>query len=158
MASGDDWRVEYLLAEADRNIARQATRLDELRARASTLLTAAAVSAGFIGATALARHHNITFAGWVGVAGFTVAAMAATSVLWPRRGWVFTRNVKDLQSGLFDSTPAMTDREARLWLAESAGHDRKNNEEKLKWLDRGLFLACVAVIVEVLALLLDLRQ
>ena len=58
----------------------------ELRARASALVAAAAITMSFFGGQTLAKH-SIGAVEWVAIGCFTLLGFAVLAVLWPRRDW-----------------------------------------------------------------------
>jgi len=70
-------------------VVRQERALDELRARTGTLLTASAVVASFLGsrAVSIGGHAWLTA---LGFAAFATSISAASYVLLPKRGLVFS--------------------------------------------------------------------
>jgi hypothetical protein len=64
--------------------------LDNLRARAGLLLSAAAVASSFLGAQALTEGlEPLT---WLALALFAVVGILAVALLWPQSEWVFSQS------------------------------------------------------------------
>lgn len=61
----------------------------ELRARAGTLIAAAAITTSFFGSQTLVRH-DIGAAAWVAIGCFVLLGFTVLLVLWPRRDWEFS--------------------------------------------------------------------
>jgi hypothetical protein len=81
----------YALAygEAQRGLEDQERTVVELRARAGTLIAAAAITTSFFGGQTLLRH-DIGVSGWVAIGCFVLLGFAVLLILWPRRDWEFS--------------------------------------------------------------------
>ncbi|MGC2374057.1 MAG: hypothetical protein WA484_09305 [Solirubrobacteraceae bacterium] len=60
-----------------------------MRARAGTLIAAAAITTSFFGGQTLVRH-DIGVSGWVAIGCFVLLGFAVLLILWPRRDWEFS--------------------------------------------------------------------
>jgi hypothetical protein len=85
-----DQREMYKLAyeEAVRGLAHQQSRLDDFRARAGIVLSAAAIATSLLGGQALNRESPTLWA-WIALACFIGVSALALLLLVPRR-WIFT--------------------------------------------------------------------
>jgi len=92
VAKGQLYKVAY--DEAVRALSEQQGAIDNLRARAGLLFSAAAITTSFLGAQAL-RGGSLNFSSWLAL--LTFFAMAATSltILWPRR-WEGAANPREV--------------------------------------------------------------
>ena len=88
MASETSQAYKLAYDEAVRGLAQQQSRLDDLRARAGILLSAAAIATSLLGGTAL-DEGNATAWVWGAVACFLGVSGLALVLLLPRR-WEFT--------------------------------------------------------------------
>ncbi len=81
----------YALAyrEARRGLEDQERSVVELRARAGTLIAAAAITTSFFGGQTLVRG-GIAPAAWMAIGCFVLLGFAVLLVLWPRRDWEFS--------------------------------------------------------------------
>lgn len=132
-------------------IVRQERALDELRARTGTLLTASAVVASFLGSTAVSigGHAWLTA---LGFAAFATSISAASYVLLPKRGLVFS-----LKGGVLlreGSGEPLQDVHRRLahWFDAYS----RANQDTIERLYRFFAVATVAVLVEAMLWLLEI--
>lgn len=88
-----DSRRKLIYEETLRGWSLQSSVLDELRSRTGILLSAASVSAAFLGAADLAAHHRFTWLGYIALLVFLVAIVSAVYVLWPAE-WTFTHEAQ----------------------------------------------------------------
>lgn len=79
------YRLAY--EEAKRALEEQERAVVELRARAGTLIAAAAITTSFFGGQALGPHVR-PFA-WVAIGCFIALGIGVVAILWPRRDWEF---------------------------------------------------------------------
>jgi hypothetical protein len=150
-------------------ITTQRTRLDDIRARAGTLLAATSLVTGFLGAEALkdtttgaagaqVADRTLQNAEIVGIAAFVATALCCLWILRPplRAGWYFEISPALLVQDWVDA-PAHGDADAmqrELAVEFEAYYD--HNEPQLNRLMWWLTAAIVALLVEVVAWLLDL--
>ena len=87
-----DPRLAMLADHAGRAIARQAVKVDEHRARAATLFTAASVAGGFLGAESFKAPSGPGTWAWVGAVLYALAGCVLAYVMWPRR-WSFNIDI-----------------------------------------------------------------
>jgi hypothetical protein len=153
-----DPRLRFVWEEALRAVEYQRASLTEARARAATILSAASISAAFLAAMALDAKGDFGTAAWFGTAAFACAGLTATWVLRPVGNWKFHREVTPLIESYVEGESPADMNEMYRTLAGHLEEDYGNNEGKLNWLYRGISLSCLALVVEIGAFLLDLRN
>lgn len=153
-----DPRVQFAWEEGVRAIDRQASNLDEVRSRGAAVLGAASLAAAFLGAAILDQPGELGSAMWWGIGAFCLVGLSTVLVLWPRRGWKLSRDPAQLLENYVEG-------DEPLWLGEMvhelAVYLQGNvdaNAKKLRWLYWSLSAGCVALVVEVVAFLLELRS
>jgi hypothetical protein len=129
---------------AKRALEQQEGALTELRQRTGTLLTAASITASFLGAQAITRQGLTTVVALALIA-FVGSLMAAIYILLPNRGLIFAVNVPIVYEVLYekrDDEPEVH-RELAYWLQDW----RSKNAPTLRrstwffWVASGLLLA-----------------
>lgn len=75
------------LEEGRRTLDEQERAVAEIRSRAGTLLSAAAIATSFLGSPLLTHGPNV--ATWVAIGAFVGLTVATLRVLWPRYEWEF---------------------------------------------------------------------
>ncbi|HEX9682410.1 MAG TPA: hypothetical protein VGA13_04965 [Acidimicrobiales bacterium] len=147
-----DPRDRLLYESALRGVDRQATRLEEIRGRATSLFGAAAIAGGFLAAEVFGPEADLTPFAWIGAGAFAMTGCLLGVVLWPWK-WRFVvkqNQVRELvEQG--ESTATMY-----YSLAASYEGCHAANEPSLLRLSRVLSLMVVGVVVEVVFLLLNL--
>ena len=128
------------LADSKAAIDRQASRVDEIRARTGTIYAASNISAGVLGVSA----DKLTAATALGAVAFVVATVAALWTLRARDGWKFARSGLELWTGFAETSAADTEAAMRFRL-EHLEEDHEVNESMLTVLHRGLMVLIVAV-------------
>jgi hypothetical protein len=152
-----DPRLRFVWEEGLRAVERQADGLDALHTRAAALLGAASIAAGFLGAAALEERQQFAVATWVGVVAFATVGVLTAWTLRPRDDWLFHRAPSDLLSDYVEhEIPADID-EMHRELALHLESDYNTNDRKLRSLYRWLSVSCLALAVEIIAFLWDLR-
>lgn len=155
---------QAVLYEASiRSLARQQSALDNIRARAGTLLAAAAIVTSFLGAESLKDpgsnvgeiDRGIQVPEAVGIGAFVVLAVTVLVVLWPR-GFKFRVSPSYyLQNHIEVEEPWDTPRLQRnlaLWQEQHVGENQKKLDCMMTWFQVG----CVLLVLEVVAWLVDL--
>jgi hypothetical protein len=148
-----DWRpgFELLLEESRRSIDRQMESVREARHRAGNMLGYAAIVAAALGFTA---DQGLGVFGSVALAGFLVVAGAAMYVLYPRV-WC-----QDLRAARIDEWIGHPDNDGIEHMLRSAAmaHDENyaSNLKKADWLHRGIMVAVSGLVIESVALVLQL--
>jgi hypothetical protein len=135
-----DPRKKFVFDESLRALGEQAGRRDELRSRAGNIFAASAVATGFLGAEAFKADST---------------PRAWAYVLLPT-SWAFTNDVGRLQTEWVDQGYSLDTMYAGL----AGYHDEnlRSNEPKLRWRARAVTVAAVALVVDILALLIDVSQ
>jgi hypothetical protein len=153
-----DERIALIFEESRRALDQQEKVLDNLRARAGLLLTAAAIASSFLGATALADGKFCVWS-WLAIGSLLALGwFAIKGVLWPRQdAWTFTHSVADLLKHYVDAAErewdidgmhaAMAERNEKLW---------DENEKQLEPMFTAFRYAAVALLFEVVFWLVDL--
>jgi hypothetical protein len=147
---------EIVYGESVRAITAQERTLDELRARAGTLLAAAAIATSFLGGQTLQSHHHLTGWSWAAILGFVGCAAGALIILLPWGNWWFVTSATTLIEDHLEKTPPATPAELYRFLACALeGHFDRNLHklDVLQWLFR---FATFLLAVEVVAWLADL--
>jgi hypothetical protein len=131
---------------------RQYASLTDIRARSATLLSAAALVAAFIGPDAI-QANGESLSGWVaiGIGGLVAVMGLVLAILWPRR-FVFRLKAEVILDDHAGPDSNAADVTAFLARALDGHHDL--NERTLLQLQLFMRLACLAVGVETVALLL----
>jgi hypothetical protein len=149
-----------LLVVAPRMISAQAGVLDNLRARAGTLIAVASLVTSFLGGQALAKptltngalvRQDIETWGVAAITAFVLVAVMALATLWPYK-WRF-----DMSAALILSSPA----EYEPAVADLAKYHETNHASNAKTLDRlfwCLRFGCVFLVVETITWVFDLSR
>lgn len=93
------YKVAY--DEAVRALSEQQGTIESLRTRAGVLFSAAAITASFLGASAL-RGGNSSLTSWLALHCFVAVAVASLAVLWPRK-WESAANPRDVIESYIES-------------------------------------------------------
>lgn len=125
MINADPATYEFAYTEASRSIAQQQAVLDELRGRAATLLSAAAIVTGFLGGIAL-DDKQVGAVGTLAIVAFAIAGFLCVAVLLPWPGWNFRWNARDLIANYVEdpTSPASLaemHRDLALWAEDDYG-------------------------------------
>jgi hypothetical protein len=147
--------------EALRLIAGQESALDNLRARAGTVLTVASISTSFLGAQAL-RQPKPFDDGWTQVAILSFVALAALSLvlLLPYKWVGFYRSPKIIVADYIeaeDPVKPFSTSEMRRDLALHIEKKFEKHSTRMAWLFVAFALSCALVIVETVAWLYELE-
>jgi hypothetical protein len=162
-------RTTYEIAyeAATRALADQRERLNDLRSRAATLLSVAAIATSFLGARALDDERFVgggevvgdrSLQVWelAGILSFIALAALTIAVLLPWGGWTFRLGARNLIRDYADGPDAATPDEMQRDLALHLDSHYERNEskmEKLFWASR---IGALLLAVEVVAWLVDL--
>ncbi|MEX2106956.1 MAG: hypothetical protein WD810_08670 [Solirubrobacterales bacterium] len=123
------YKVAY--EEAVRALSNQQAAIESFRARAGLLLSAAAITASFLGAQALDRGDS-RLSIWLAMAGFVGVASLSLALLWPRP-WEFTANPREVILAYVEAeNPAPVDelhRDLSLHMHHSYIENRKGLEQ-----------------------------
>jgi hypothetical protein len=149
-ASGTGYELAH--REARRGLEDQERSAVELRARAATLIAAAAIITSFFGSQTLARR-DFGAAGWVAIGCFVLLSFAVLVVLWPRRDWAFSLAPAEFIAAYLeppDGEPLelhLIERD----LALHMGRSTKLNRDQLNELAPVFRVAALLLVAEVLA-------
>ena len=145
-----DPRLELVLAQAHRGLTQQQAALDNLRARAGTLVAAASLVSSFFGAAALSDQDRPPSTHWVllAFACLFVVLVAAISIVWPYQ-WRWGTAVRRLLGDSVEADPPAPIDEMRRSLAWYMQVDTDSNSKKLDCLWWCLRIALVAMAAEV---------
>jgi hypothetical protein len=122
-----------------------------LRARAGTLIAAAAITTSFFGGQALGPHVR-PFA-WVAIGCFIALGIGVVAILWPRRDWEFVLSPSQfiatyLEPADGESLPlAIIHRD----LALHMGHSAALNRRQLRGLMAVFRIDAILLVAEVIA-------
>jgi hypothetical protein len=149
------YQLAYL--ESQRNLAQQATVLDNIRTRAGLVIAAANVVTAFLGAPAIRNATTVAegstaapglaLGSWLALASFVVVGVCSIAMLWPRKGWNFrfgADNIIERIDNHPDETLASIQKKLALWNETSF----QGNEEKIGELFRLLEIAAFSLFLE----------
>lgn len=150
------WEGDVLLPESPESVVfdltvssadRQIQTFRDLRTRAGTVFSAAAVTTGFLGAQALSGDRPLNTLGWFAVVAFAVGGLLTLAIFWP---WPWT-SALDPNIMLEDiKTERWTQTDIQRFLAPVIDENVNSNQVTLKrlfWLFRA---SCLALIIEVI--------
>lgn len=154
MTSDDRSEDGYALAleEARRALDEQERAVVELRARAGTLISAAAIVTSFLGARVLGSDH-VGFAAWLAIAAFIALVVVTLAILVPRHGWEFSIRPDRIISTYLEPPDdtgfslSMLRRDLAIYL----GHSADQNRHQLEALQATFRLAGVGLAIEIVA-------
>lgn len=150
-----DPRRVLIYEEALRGWFLQSSVLDELRNRTGILLSAASVSAAFLGAADVDRHRDFTWLGYSALGVFVIAIALAVSVLWPAK-WTFTNDAAAMTKEYVESGKPLD------FMYEDVAKEtekyRAENQTKLDCRFALFQWACIAVGLDVTLWLVDLTR
>ena len=149
----EDARYRVVYEESIRALEDQQHALDDLRARAGILLSAAAISTSFLGGLALHTTSVGPF-GWAAIVAFVGSALSISLVLVPRT-WVFHVGAQELLSDYLETAPAADINEILRSLAFYRDRRFRTNVRRLARLLTSLRAGSVLLAIEVLMWLLD---
>jgi hypothetical protein len=166
--------VDIAYTDAKENLVRQLARLDNLRARAGTIITAASVLASFLGGQALADTKTLpgvvspvddrTVPVWeaVGFAAFLLVLGLSAWIIKPTtKKWKFRLDAKSLLTYAAEEAEAGADlrritQQQKREQAECLDDYYCANEKKLRRLQFLLLLSVVLLALQALGFTLDL--
>lgn len=149
--AAEDPRYELVLNQVLRGLSLQQDALDNLRARAGTLVAAASLVSTFFGATALSDKASPPATAWVVMAFISLFLVVVVPVviLWPYQ-WRWGIDGHRLLTDYVEAKRPATLDETRRSLAYYIQQDINSNEGKLNRLWRALRVAVLAIGAEVL--------
>jgi hypothetical protein len=123
-----------------------------MRARASALIAAAAITTSFFGAQAL-QGSQVSTAAWIAIGCFVLVGLCVLAVLWPRHDWEFAFSPARFIAPYLE--PA-EDQPLELWsihrdMALHPGASAEKNRRQLRWLMIAFRAGAVLVVAEVIA-------
>ena len=142
-----DERKKLAYDESIRALDLQSVVLDDLRARTGILLTAASLTATFIGSRAL----DGGFTTWTrfALAFFVASGGFCLGVLWPRGQWGFAFNANTILEGYIQQPVAASIDEMYVEFAKINQGNWEANADRLKWLFWCFRLAVLALVLQV---------
>jgi hypothetical protein len=147
---------EIAYQQSARAMDAQISTLDELRSRTAIVLAASGLTASFLGNSAL--EDGVGPAAVLATLVFAVGAFCCIVVLFPKfQGWLEPVSAKQLLADLDDpevdlETPNELHRHLAVFLEEAY----ESNAEKMEALFRWLWVACIALGVQIGLWLLEL--
>lgn len=155
-APGDAVAYRLALDEAIRALEGQRESLDELRARAGILLSAALLIGALLGGPA-SQTNGLNYV--VAASVLLVLAVAGSLlVLRPTGGWKFSVGTKALLKDYIESDKPATVPELHRSLAWHMDDDYMENQRRLKWLYRIFTGASILVVGETIMWLVAIMQ
>ncbi|HJU25738.1 MAG TPA: hypothetical protein VJ722_03585 [Rhodanobacteraceae bacterium] len=120
--------------------------IEQLRARAGTLLAASSLTASFLGAQAIQHGNGLGSFGALGLVSLACSIVLCIYVLLPKRGFVFSVNAPTMYELLFDIADNPVEMRRRLvyWLEEYW----QANQAKIDHLDRYYLGAAIALMLQ----------
>ena len=152
-----DERLALVFRESLRALEQQAARRDDLRHRASGLVTAAAIATAFLGGQSLDGATSFATTTWLAVAAFALIIGLSLYVLTPRRRWGFVVSAGDLIADYVEREPETTVDDMH---RELALHFEDHYQANRRGLDRLTFAvqaSCLLLVFEMAAWLVDLQ-
>jgi hypothetical protein len=154
-----------LYEASNRSLDRQGSALDNIRARAGTLLAGAAIVTSFLGAEALkdpgltpgSFDRGLQLSEVVAIIAFVGLAITVLVVLWPRK---FTFRISPgyyLKNHIEVSEPWPTERLQRnlaIWQERHVAENQEKLDCMMKWFQAGSIL----LVIEVVAWLVNLTS
>jgi hypothetical protein len=155
----------FAYEQATKTVTDQASALEELRSRAGTLLSTAALATSFLGGLTLVapaineagvfRGARIGGWAWGAISAFLVVAGLTLTILWPYT-WRFTIDpvaaVKSAEAEGMDLDELKWD----LALYQQANWI--DNDKKLAWLYRVYHVGIIALVLEITFWVLDIQR
>lgn len=151
---------ELAYQEAQRGLEDQERTVVELRARAGTLIAAAAISTSFFGGQTLLQHHLGT-SGWIAIGCFVLLGFAVLLILWPRHDWEFSLGPSEFIATYLepnDGDPLgihLIQRDLALHMGRSAELNRQQLRTLMMLFRLGALLLMAEVLAWVLALIIN---
>jgi hypothetical protein len=120
--------------------------VEQLRARAGTLLAASSVTASFLGAQTIQRTGELGTLGALALASLAVSILACVYVLLPKAGFVFSLNAATLYEALFPL--ADDDQEMRRRMVYWLEGFWQANQDKIEPLGQYFFAAAIGLVLQ----------
>jgi hypothetical protein len=142
-----DERKKLAYDESIRALDLQSVVLDDLRTRTGILLTAASLTATFVGSRAL--DNGFTTWTWIALAFFLASGGFCLGVLWPRGQWGFAFNANTILEGYVQRPAGASIDEMYVEFAKINQANWEANANRLKWLFWSFRLAVLALVLQV---------
>lgn len=158
MLSADAVRgFELAYQSALRLLDQQHSNLNDLRARAVSLLTAGSLVVAVLGTST----HSLDGWGWAGLAVFSALVLAGGALLWPSTKWVFGPSPTDLIAEYLEPRDGRNAASCTEVFRDQALHLHRSwqeNGERLRW--RYVMLRVMVVLLggELVFLFLNARR
>jgi hypothetical protein len=149
-----DARYRLVYEESVRSLEDQLSNLAELRSRAGILLSAASISASFLGGIAITTRGVGLFA-WIGIGSFIGASLLVLSILLPT-SWPFDVDAAELLTDYIEADDPADLSEMHRSLALYRQETFDANAARLHRLFLAFRLASLCLVLEILAWLIDL--
>lgn len=153
---GENGRYQLLFDEAMRQLEGQQRELDQVRARASSLVAATALATTFLGAN-LVRKGQFTLTAWIATGFFALAVgIAAWTAASAVRGWCFGFDARLTYERWLVRQPELSLAEMQLELVYRLSEAIPRNDRHLRYRQLSLILAGAALVCEIVSWLVDL--
>ena len=154
---GERRQGQYALVfdEARRALDRQAAGLDGVRGRAGTLVAAASLVTSFTSSSLAIAQVGLPLV--VALAAYFGIVFLAVVIMWPVRGWRIGPDTKRVLDDYIDRADFASLAELHRSLALHMQNWYDGNQRRLSLRLRLFSIACVLLLVEVLALVVELR-
>lgn len=154
MPQTDPSATGYALAleEARRALDEQERAVTDIRSRAGTLISAAAIATSFLGGPLLARAE-LGVAGWIAIVAFVAVSAATFVILWPRRPLELSLRPRRIIAAYLERpdgrtyTASAIERDLALYMDFSASQNRR----QLRLLEISFRFATLMLTTEILA-------
>jgi hypothetical protein len=155
--AGSVFEVPY--AESVRMLTQQASALDNLRSRASTILAAAALVTTFLGAQAFGRPSaHLTTWGWAAIAALFGVLVCTLLVLYPWNHWNYGESATEMIENLDATQPPPDLERVQRGTAMNLEADFRENEAMLERLAWFFKLACILTVAETALWIINLES
>jgi hypothetical protein len=136
--------VELSYEQAIRALDLQERGIDQLRNRAGVVLTAAAVTASFLGAQTIQHTTHLGILEILALASLAGSICLSIYVLLPKRGFVFSVSAPRVYERLYGEDPDEARRQLLYWLEDYWSA----NQDKIVNLGRFFFAASMALVFQ----------
>lgn len=143
-----DPRLAVAYEESIRQLDMQASSLDELRGRISTLMAAGGVSTSFLGPAALEGRQSLPLLAVLAIGCLAILTIAAIWILRPYK-WRLTHNPEAIIDVYVDKENR-TLRDTHRWLAKMNHEFFRTNQVQLDRLYVGFEVACGALLASII--------
>ena len=149
--------------EAVRTLTAQASVLDNLRSRATAVVTVATLVTSILGGQVLVKASlgtggkvidRLSFSGWLALGSMLLAVAGAVAILWPYE-WRFDQSAEGIISDMTTNSTSVDDSYRLLAIQHDRNHtSNSGNLDRLFWVLRWAF---VALAVETVAWIWQIR-